>query len=365
MQVGHKAPGVDRRARGESVERARSGGHRLLRQLIGTGSGGREDRVRAHRLRQRQRVRVVRVPERDQLGQRSVRQRREFGIHERLVGAGGAAHRLGRVVDQDVERSLRRDRVGEPDHLGGVAQVDAHHAQAVDPLVRIGQAREAPHGVAREAGRDRRVRAVAQQPQGDVHADLGAAAGQQCALSREIGAGFPLGVAHGRTCRAELVVERVDLRVRLLADVARPRDQQRACCRRAGPSLERDAARLVIDPVGRSGRGGRDHRTVGIRDQRPLLQAPLLLGRLEHVRGRAPDGAVVGMLRVDLVQLSEHLEGDLELGRVDAARGRVGWGIGGGHIEFYLARHRRDQKGGGSSSGCVRNTGTRRSGWTM
>jgi hypothetical protein len=38
---------------------------------------------------------------------------------------------------------------------------------------------EPAHGIAREAGRDRGVRAVAQQTQRDVHADLGAPPGEQ------------------------------------------------------------------------------------------------------------------------------------------------------------------------------------------
>ena len=82
------------------------------------------------------RVLVVRVAEGDQLGQRTVRQRGELGIHERLVRARGAADRLGRVVDQDVERTRRGDGVGERDHLGRVAQVDADDVRRCDPLGR-------------------------------------------------------------------------------------------------------------------------------------------------------------------------------------------------------------------------------------
>ena len=84
-------------------------------------------------------MRVVRVPEREQLGQRALGQRRQLGIHQRLVRTGGAPHRLRRVVDEDVERAVGRDGVGESDHLGRVAQVDADDLEAMDPVRRVGQ----------------------------------------------------------------------------------------------------------------------------------------------------------------------------------------------------------------------------------
>src|SRR4029078_6679189 len=46
---------------------------------------------------------------------------------------------------------------------------------------------EAVYGVVGEGGGDVGVRAVAEQPQRDVHADLRAAAGQQRAASGEVG----------------------------------------------------------------------------------------------------------------------------------------------------------------------------------
>ena len=134
MQVGDEAAGVDRGAGGESLERARPGRHGLLGELVGAGGGSGEDRVRGDRARERERVRVVGVAEGLELGQRAVGQRRELGVDERLVGAGGAAHRLGRVVDEDVERPLRGDRLGETDDLGRVAQVDADDPQSMQPL---------------------------------------------------------------------------------------------------------------------------------------------------------------------------------------------------------------------------------------
>ncbi len=50
-------------------------------------------------------------------------------LDERSVGAGGSAHRLGGVVDQNVQRALRGDGVRERDHLSRVAQVDPDDAE--------------------------------------------------------------------------------------------------------------------------------------------------------------------------------------------------------------------------------------------
>src|SRR3546814_14066425 len=89
------------------------------------------------------RVLVVRVTERQELREGPVGQRSEFGIHERLVGAGRAANRLGGVVDEDVEAARRGDVFGETDHLGGIAQLDADDLESVQPLRRVGETAEA------------------------------------------------------------------------------------------------------------------------------------------------------------------------------------------------------------------------------
>ena len=141
-------------------------GHRVRRLVLGEAAG------------ERGRVRVTDVVEGDdldQLGAAGVRSR----LDERRIGAGSPPDGLRRVVDQDVERTLLGHGVRERDDLGGVAQVDAHDAQPVQPVGAVGHRGETAHGVVREAGGDRRVGAVAQQSQRDVHADLGAAAGEQ------------------------------------------------------------------------------------------------------------------------------------------------------------------------------------------
>ena len=106
--------------------------------------------------------------------------------------------------------------------------------------------------------RDGGVGPVAQQAQGDVHADLGAAAGEQRTPSGQVGARVPLRAVQPRAGRAELVVERVDLGVAVLAGVAGagPPERPGEGGRRAG--RQRQPEGLVVDPAGRTGgrRGG-------------------------------------------------------------------------------------------------------------
>ena len=108
-----------------------------------------------------------------------------------------------------------------------------------------------------------------------------------------------------------------------------------------GARRERDAARLVVDPAGRPGRGRGDDRTVGSAICAALLRGArsflTVLNIFAVARRTVTKSGCSGSTSL---QLGEHAQGDLELGRVDAARGRVGEGIGGGHTEFYAAAHR-------------------------
>ena len=104
---------------------------------------------------------------------------------------GGAAHRLRGVVDQDVKRPSAADRVGQRDHLRG--------SRRSIPTIRSRCSHSALSGIAvkrrdaslGEAGGDGGVGAVAQQPQRDVHADLGPAAGEQRPPAGQVGPGVP------------------------------------------------------------------------------------------------------------------------------------------------------------------------------
>ena len=99
---------------------------------------------------------------------------------------------------------------------------------------------------------------------------------------------------------------------------------------------DRDAARLVVDPIGRARRGRGDYRSIRVGDLGALFEAALLLDGLEH-RGSSPsNGDEVGVLLIDLGHLSENLESDFELRGVDAA----GFSLLGGHTRFYAAAGR-------------------------
>ncbi len=178
-QIGQQPAGVDRDTLLDPGRGCGTGDESEGTHLFGGQIRGRGQRGRGQRTGQRGRVRVAGLAERHDVGQLAGRQRPGLGVGQRAVRPGGAAHRLRSVVDQDVEGPLRRNGIGQRDHLRGIAQVDADHPQAVDPVGAVLHGLETPDGVVREPGGDRQVGAVAQQPQRDVHADLGAASGEQ------------------------------------------------------------------------------------------------------------------------------------------------------------------------------------------
>ena len=161
------------------------------------------------------------------------------------------------------------------------------------------------------------MRAIAKQAQGDIHPDLGAAAGEQGTPAGEIGARLPLGMAERRALRTQLVIEGVDLGVMALADIAGPRLEQGAragCGRRRG---QRDAAGLVVDAIRRAGGGRGDHRAVGVGDLGPLGVAARFLHGLEHARGRTTHGDEIGMGLLKGVQLGQNVESHPQSLRID------------------------------------------------
>ena len=215
MQVGCEATRVDRGAGGDAIGRSRAGGERQGGQRprgggpVGAGLGGGG--------------RVTRASERDHIWERAARQRRLRGRGQVRVRLGRPPHGLRRVVDQDVERALGGDVVGEGDDLSRIAQVEADDAQAIDPVCAVVHRGEAPDGVVREARRDRRVGAVAEQPQRDVHPDLGPAAGEQRATSAQVGARV-----------ATLAVARRSTTDRAGGRTRRPRDSAACRCNTRG-----------------------------------------------------------------------------------------------------------------------------------
>jgi hypothetical protein len=161
------------------------------------------------------------------------------------------------------------------------------------------------------------VRAVAKQAQRDVHADLGAAAGEQRALAGQVRALVALAVGERRAGRAEPVVERVDERVVVLADVAAPRVDQLARERALHRGDQRDALGLVVDAHRGAGGGRLGHGPVGGELGLALAGTALALERLVHVRGGVLDRPDVGVVVGQLVQLLEHADRDGQVLGVD------------------------------------------------
>ena len=182
VQVGNEPAGVNGGAGGETLQRRRPGGESQPGEVIrceraGTGRR-REQRMPGDRRSQGERMRIIGVPERHDLGQGTVGQRSVLGLDQGGVRTAGASHGLRCIVDENVERSLGSDGISQGDHLGRVAQIDSDDAQAVQPVLGIGHGGEAANGVARKPGRDGGVGTVTQQAECDVHADLGTAAGE-------------------------------------------------------------------------------------------------------------------------------------------------------------------------------------------
>ena len=245
------------------------------------------------------------------------RRRGPLRLDERRVGAGSPAHRLGGVVDQDVQRALRGHGVRERDDLGWVAQVDAHDAQPVQPVGAIGHHREAAHGVVRKTGGDGRVGAVAEQSQRDIHADLRAATGEQGAPTFEVGSSVALGAVEYGALRAELVVEGVDHGVAVLAHVAGARPEQRACDGANRSRHQWQAPSLVVDAAGCTGGGSGGHGVVGGCHCATLGIAAGLLDRLEYARRGPTHSDGIGMLGRQRLDVGQHLQANVELVRVD------------------------------------------------
>src|SRR6185503_19274715 len=103
-----------------------------------------------------------------------------------------------------------------------MAQVEAEDLQAMAPLGEIRLLRVALRRVAGKACGDDDVRAAAQELEAGLVADLHAAAGEQRHTAAQVGELGALPEVQLRARRAELVVEVVDGRVVLLANVAMP-----------------------------------------------------------------------------------------------------------------------------------------------
>ena len=101
-----------------------------------------------------------------------------------------------------------------------MAQVQAEHFQPVAPVLEVRFGGVTRRGVAREAGGDDQRRTGTQQFESGLVADLDATAGEQRHAPAQVGGLGALEEVQVRAGRAQLVVEVVDARVLLLADIA-------------------------------------------------------------------------------------------------------------------------------------------------
>ena len=191
---------------------------------------------------------------------RLVAQRRPFCRHHVRVELRRTPDGLAGVVDDEVEALARGDEVAaERLHGGRVAQVETEDFEPMTPIAEVGLLRVARRGVAREPCRDDEVRAGAEELQAGLVADLDAPAGEQrdtAAQVRELRARGEIDIGAGG---AELIVEVVDARVGLLADVADAGAGSAFVVRRSRVVVWR--WRLVVDVVRLKRSGG---NTLGV-----------------------------------------------------------------------------------------------------
>ncbi len=137
------------------------------------------------------------------------------------VELGRPAHGLAGVVDDEVEAIAGRVEVlAEGLDARRVPQVEPEDLEPISPDVEVGLLRVARRRVAREAGRHDQMGARTQQLDARLVADLHTAAGQEGHPAGEVGSLGALAEVELGALRAQLVVERVDLGVAPLADVA-------------------------------------------------------------------------------------------------------------------------------------------------
>src|SRR5262245_5063651 len=144
-----------------------------------------------------------------------------LALHHVRVEVRRTTHRLARVVDDEVETRARGEKLAtEGFDAGRVTEIETEDLEAMAPGREVRLAGVTMCRVAREARRDDQVRPAAQQLQTGLIADLHAAAREERHPSgevRQLSALVEVQLGAGGT---ELIVEVMDDRVLLLADVA-------------------------------------------------------------------------------------------------------------------------------------------------
>ena len=176
-------------------------------------------------------------------------QRGGLPFHHVRVKCRRPAHGLARVVDDEIEAAPGLQHLAaERLDTRRVPQVEPEDFETIAPLAKVGLARVSRCRVSGKTGRDDEVRARPKQLETGLVADLHAPARYQRHPAAKIGELGALGKIQLRAGRAHLVVEMMDLRVPLLADVAVFKFLD------IGPAVRRRS--LVVRELGRDPRKG-------------------------------------------------------------------------------------------------------------
>ena len=142
-------------------------------------------------------------------------------FHHVRVERRRPSHGLARVVDDEVEAVARLQHLAaERLDARRVPQVEPENLQPIAPLAEVGLARVSRRRVPRKARRHDELRARTKQLESGLITDLHAPARQERHAAAKVGELCALGEVQLGARRAHLVVEVMDLRVLLLADVA-------------------------------------------------------------------------------------------------------------------------------------------------
>src|SRR5687767_10555189 len=152
---------------------------------------------------------------------RHVVQRGGLARHHVGVEAGRTPHGLTRVIDDEVETRARGEQLAaEGLDAGRMAQVEAEDLEAMTPFSKVRLTGVTRRRIPWEARSHDQVRTAAQQLESRLVADLHAPAGEQRDAATEIGQLGALTEVQLRARRTQLIVEVMNQRVLLLADVA-------------------------------------------------------------------------------------------------------------------------------------------------
>ena len=204
--------------------------------------------------------------------------------------------RLTGVVDDEVQAWTRGDQVAAKClDAWQVPKIEPEDLEAIAPVAEVGFLRVARRRILRKPGRDDQPRAGAQQLQAGLIPDLHPPARQQRDPAAQIGQLGSRREVDRRAVGAQLIVKVMQVRVRLLADVADAIDRWRGVGRRRACSTGGGNTFGVVT----TGRRRRARMPVSLRiaSSRRTSSARAALRRLRFAAGSAVDSAAIARCR--------------------------------------------------------------------